>query len=397
MSEVPASAPNEVEQYYELYEKVTPEGEYLPWVAQTQSETYLDDMRQYLGGLAAWQQVAFDDSVQQLDPPEHLQKPFYLQSVHWSKYLREVPDEQLDEFLEWQALQTTRANHDPENQAKIAAVNQHYEESIRAAVDAKTMPPMAIDALQRVKDAQVVIGDGYDLDLQGVEAYCLPDSQVIVIPIDFDESSLFHENNHLLGAMSFTVLDDAVVEHAALSLIHGNFPTVDPDVRKEAPGTYRNKRKLLGAVINQGKYAIQLNDVLEAHLEDEHDGPATQRLEDQVNSAYGDMDVKDFIIRQRDSIHAELQETFPQANNLQLDSAKDRYAAFALDGLSLEVHGQSSKARLKELKHESRRAAGLARWQKWRKDSRADVLQVLQMNALVIKRYVERLAHDELY
>lgn len=192
----------------------------------------------------------------------------------WHEWLSEGSNNlELRAFLEWHVGHIEEQQIDPNVQAEIEVQKELYKNRLQQAVNDGWLHADAEEAIDKVDDVKVFVGDVFDTLMQERGGYHVRGSNEIVIAsaIDdyenmvIDDPGLIenvrkhtgHELNHaVLGKLGARWLDEALTEHIAASLETGRPEIVDPAERPGPKGTYIHERKLLDLILNEGNEKI---------------------------------------------------------------------------------------------------------------------------------------------
>ncbi|HMH31140.1 MAG TPA: hypothetical protein VK534_01545 [Methylomirabilota bacterium] len=234
---------------------------------------FIDETRQHIKELEPYQSELLDEYCSNALPKTLKdQKP---RNVSWTDWLgRLSSDEKHVEFLKWHVNYIEHQQVDPEVQGEIYRGKQLYKSQVADAIKSGWLHEDAHQAIDKVDDVPVYIGDVFDTLMQERTAYYWGGrlSKIVIAgQIDpglkqWNEGNVInniswvlkHELNHaVLGNLGDRWLNEAVTEHIAQALSYDGKPEViDPSERGkrlEIGRFYTEERELLAAVMQNGQ------------------------------------------------------------------------------------------------------------------------------------------------
>jgi len=191
-------------------------------------------------------------------------------------------DAQLLNFTADHLDRLLRHRHNSEDMETIRWAKADYVAKVQDNVTQKRYDPQALKTLERVKDAEVVIGDVWDTHIIGRNGYYLWGRNFVVVGqrVYADEAAhdemhqtVIHELDHLqfpLKKSGARWRTEAQAEHNTQSLVHGQWEEFDPDNRQPDSKIYYQERRLMGILLTQGRRVIPADVATRAHTGPQH-------------------------------------------------------------------------------------------------------------------------------
>lgn len=221
-------------------------------------------------------------------------------SINWGEWLaNDANDNQLSAFLEWHVSKIEKHQTSTMIQSEIARQKADYKTNLRDAIDDGWLDEQAAQAIDKVDDIQVYIGDIFDTLMQERGGYHVPGTKFIVIGASSEPKKLNvitaqgqlwrvtkHELNHaVLGHLPYRWLNEAATEHIALSMKGGLPDVIDPYERQKQDhmlGIYIEERELVAHLLTKGRHEIPASLLTKTYSR----GPSTYTLELALEEAW---------------------------------------------------------------------------------------------------------------
>jgi hypothetical protein len=174
-------------------------------------------------------------------------------------------DRSLTHYLEWNDYRLTEQIDPSKPESKelldtIYQEKQDYKGNIIVGVDQGWLNKKALEAVGKVDNINVHIGDIYSTDFREAGGYHRRGTPNVVIQngnkeagtttVSNTKHALQHELNHaVLGQAEFRWIDEALTEHIALSLKHGE-PKTMLSWERQSQGAYPRERNLLATLLS---------------------------------------------------------------------------------------------------------------------------------------------------
>lgn len=184
---------------------------------------------------------------------------------------------------------------------RLVELKSGYAADVCEAVAEGWIPQTAVGNLTHLDDALVVLDDGFDTSMRGASGYLTKgykDRDVIVMSPLYRHNSrqlLAHEFTHaingrddqalgtsnteglktsrgmyrIFGEEGGYVIDEAVVEHIASSLVHGEVDETDPSADVRRNDVYVQNRELLHTLVAGGIKPVDIRLFIAAHFENQ--------------------------------------------------------------------------------------------------------------------------------
>lgn len=198
----------------------------------------------------------------------------------WRNWLgKQATGNQLISFAHMNVGNIVRLQDDPEVVDGVENQKREYKEKVNAAVVSGWLHPDAAQSIQRIDDIKVYIGDIFDTYCADRGGYYTRGSSYVVIAGEQSNAShtqgtlrnirraAKHEFNHaVLGRFEEDRwLNEAVTEHIAQSLKHGQEKQLDPFARKSDDRIYQHERVLLRDLLKNGHTPIPVGMATRAY------------------------------------------------------------------------------------------------------------------------------------
>lgn len=202
----------------------------------------------------------------------------------WQNWLAESADDrQLLDYLVWHVATIQEQQRDPGIKQEIADQREKYKEGVRRGLTEGWLHPAAKAAVASVDGVGVYIGDVFGTALKETLAYySREDGEVILgcatsipVPGEYPQTRanvrrvIKHEFNHaVLGWLGVRWLNEALTEHIAQVMEHGNLEGIEPNNRLNyAPPAYPGERRLLDFILNEGGEVVPVEMATLAYSE----------------------------------------------------------------------------------------------------------------------------------
>lgn len=232
-----------------------------------------------------------------------------------------VHDRTVLNFAQWYMGQTLEKQKQLD--AEVKELRFEYKNRVRQAIDDGWLPASAIGQLGYTDDVDVLRDDMFATDAAANSArgWYLGEQQPVIAlsplekPAQTQEEILTHEWTHALsndhealysrfelmsyafGREGSTILNEAMTEHLAQSLVHGGFDTINPPDRKEE-GFYSQYRIFFNKLANAGRVKIDVREFYDALFFSQQEDPdkfyygdKVQNLMRKIDDAFVGMDV----------------------------------------------------------------------------------------------------------
>jgi hypothetical protein len=213
------------------------------------------------------------------------------------EWLSQTSDELLVNFLQWHNDRTEKMNADPAFQQQVREKKEGFKAAIMAdmARGDDGLPPEAAQALQKVDGVRIIAGDIFDMSMKSLLGQYRPGRNQIIVGEDFDDETFDHEMRHAtLGRFRNELMNEALTEHTMLASRNGDYQTMDPDLREDE-GAYAGYRRANSAILNSGISPVPFSKQLAAYIEGDDGGPKSTEFRQELNDAYGGIDVMRFV------------------------------------------------------------------------------------------------------
>jgi hypothetical protein len=248
----------------------------------------LDNTRHRIRGMKR-DTVGFDEIESELDKsaPGFLQKAKAKEKTTWHSWLADTAsDEQLLNFLQWHAATLEQKNADPEVQKQIHAHKQQYKGRLKEGLDEGWAGEKVHDAIAQVDDVPVYIGDKIDLNIQRSEGYHDWGDNFIIVGDTQNSAVMSHELNHPFFKWGPRWRNEALTQHTALILEHGEPDVMFPNSRKVRDSHYADEILLYNYVLRGGQHAIPPSRAIKAFTGTSED---RRGLEADVDASWSDI------------------------------------------------------------------------------------------------------------
>lgn len=248
-------------------------------------ETQISEVRNALSGLQPYQEIVLEDYCEGSVPPL-LARQKNKTILSWVSWLGvEASDKQLINFLQWHIDTLAAQQHSPEVQRNIDKNREIYKLKVFDAIREGWLDEYAFEAVRKVDDVRVYIGDVFDTLMEergGYHTYGtkeiviagskIPNVSRIVNWADVAEALKIiqtHEYNHaVLGRLGGTWMNEALTEHIAQSLHFGHPEVIKPVERLRKTGiygSYVSRRDLLSTILERGNEVIPIELLTKAY------------------------------------------------------------------------------------------------------------------------------------
>lgn len=234
-------------------------------------------IRDYLSKFSEDGEVIFNSYCSYSVPNDHPLKVSRPANKSWHEWFTDQEDDTpLLSFLDWHVGHIEQQQANVDVRAAVEVQKELYKLEVAAAIEEGWLHPDAKDAIKKVDDVNVYIGDLFDTLLQERGGYHQPGTNDVVIAAPYnpnlgenEDAGIFfniehagrHEFNHaVLGTLGGRGwLDEALTEHIAVALKEGKSEILDPDQREVKNDVYCAERRLLNAVLNTGAEIIPVS------------------------------------------------------------------------------------------------------------------------------------------
>lgn len=184
-------------------------------------------------------------------------------------------DDQLYDFV-YKHIETLEAyRRKPEVIGVIEHAKQDYVSGVEKAVRAGHYDKDALNTLDKIRSARVLVGDVWDTYIMGRRGYHLLGQDFVVIGQEFDDAAspdayyqtIIHELDHLQFPRieESTWKCEARTEHITQCLTHGQWGEYTPGRRTNDSGVYVEERELESALLSLGKNVLNPDLAVRAH------------------------------------------------------------------------------------------------------------------------------------
>lgn len=204
--------------------------------------------------------------------------------INWAERLAD-PDhsDRLKNFVMWHVGKIEDLQGNETVNHEIQLQRQSYKSHIAQGIEDGWLHPAAEDAIKKVEETEVYVGDVFGTLARECLGYCTPLSEQVVIGATsepLEEPSYWtacnmikkiikHEFNHaVLGTLGDRWLDEAITEHIARSMEDGSPETIDPNNRSKAglaEGIYVSERAFVAHLLNGGRNKIPASELTRAY------------------------------------------------------------------------------------------------------------------------------------
>lgn len=218
---------------------------------------------------------------------------------HWKYYLTwKASDEQLLNFLQWNAHNIKRLQNDPEVLSEVETQKTEFKNSIASATASGWLHEDSLNSVKKTDDIKVYIGDAFDTYFRDCGGYYTPGNNWVVIAgertnannssstVGQVRTALKHELCHAtLGRFKLRWLNEAITEHIARSLSAGQESIVNPYDRRLDADIYTGEREILDLVLNGGKNKIPVKQATRAYSE-QNSNDEKESFEKAINKSW---------------------------------------------------------------------------------------------------------------
>lgn len=227
------------------------------------------------------------ESELDISAPGFLKKAKDKEKTSWYSWLADsASDEQLLNFLQWHTARLEQKNADPEVQKQIHDYKQKYKDRFREGLSEGWGGERVHDAIARIEDIPVYIGDVFDLGRKEAHAYHDSGSGVVVVGTIQDRRLMFHELNHPSFRWGPRWRNEALTEHTALVLEDGEPDIMRPGARTVKGEHYYGEIQLYNYVLRGGQYKIPPSRAIKAFTGTPED---RRELEADVDASWKDV------------------------------------------------------------------------------------------------------------
>lgn len=186
------------------------------------------------------------------DPEKRQQAKKDNRNVDWAEYLANGATR--EESLQIYGISAARLlgkQSDPQFQQAVRGAAQGFIHAVKPELQAGRFHPEAEGSLDKVKNAEFRLGDFLDMQAQGRSGYAYHGKPKIFIREYINPNNMvdiptaWHEFGHaVFGRFDDLLWDEGWTEHNALSLTHGGWDIINPNLRN-VEGAYPNCRQVV--------------------------------------------------------------------------------------------------------------------------------------------------------